>query len=549
VYQILLFLAMTTAGVSVASAECLSFEKTAALFASSSGGTNPAAVSGECFCSLLSNIDKNAAEVMPLIEAYARRHSVSDTLLFCAYRKETIRKNASIFSAIIHAWKRHNPSPASRVQFYRQTGAFRAMDTLCAILDYDGNLDAYLLLRWIDAKQVLEDLEAIPQLFCRVLQDKPELLPLALNQFEMLLQEVTSESAASMLNTFCEYGIGKDTLTNGDVLQWVIEQYGAKRLFTEQIDAAVKYTTGRMQRYELLRDIAQRHILSRNYIPASIAASAAYPIAVDAAQKQGIAALLFKSYKERGESDSARTWFERAGALVSGDPLEKVEVLLASGDYRKAAEHIGILPESIARDTLTLRRLLLSDSPSIAFNIAFSENKMLARSPFAVMWRVRTALFAGNTGKCREILDSIRITPSDATASELLDYRYWLMRLSDSPEDLAKFVQIEYTMFKGEHEKASQIVCTLPPASENRWRIAVRTARRQLAFSEYAGAIATLQCTPADKEPEYLFCYADALYRNKELQKSKKMLERLIMEFPSGMYSAQARNLHSLINK
>jgi hypothetical protein len=530
-------------------AECLSFERTVALLAAPSNSPMASAITGECFCEVLSNNNSNASEVVPLIQLYAKAHPINDTVLFCAYRHETVRNNASVFATIVYAWKQRNPSPASRIQHYQQAGAFRSIDTLCSVLDYDKRLDTYLLLRWIDTKQVLDDLDAVPELFCRVIQDKKELLPLALNQFAMLLQEVPPGRAASLLNKFCGCGLDKDTLLNPEVLPWVIEQYGIKRLFTEQIDVALKNTADGLQRYELLHTIALQNLSSRCFIPASRAAQAAYDCAASTKQKKESAAIIYKSYKGRDVSDSARIWFERSDAAAVADPREDVEVYLNAGDYVKAAERIRTLPESFVRDTLQLRQLLLSDQPAIALEYAFKDKTALARSPFSKIWRVRTALFSGNIEKFREILDSAIISPSDCNAPEILDFRYWLMRLSASPEDLAKFAQIEYTLFKGERDKATPIVCGASVTPENRWRFSVRVARQQLVHSETAAAIATLQCISDVNEPEYLFCYADALYRKKELQRSKRLLERIIMEFPSCIYTEQARLLLSQMNK
>ena len=191
-----------------------------------------------------------------------------------------------------------------------------------------------------------------------------------------------------------------------------------------------------------------------------------------------------------------------------------------------------------------MQYLLFSDSLHAARRLAFDERTVLAQAPYPRLeWRFRTSLFCGVTDTCLRLLDSLTSAAPSAEITRIQEYRYWLLRLDDTPPALAKFIQIEYTLYKGDRELAARQLCESRRDPKNDWRIGMRIARQQLDRSESAAAIATLRCAPAESEPEYLYSLADALFHDREYNGARELLRRLVLDYPADQYTIRARLL------
>lgn len=499
-----------------------------------------------CICSLFTDSKRKNHETVPLVQIYARHTPISDSLLFCAWRNLTGKENGSLFAAVLAGWKRHNPSLARKLRRLERLGSIRRIDTLCTILDSHGGLDAHILIRWIDTKEVLDDHHSIPPLLCRSIRGQPGLAHLALNRFRKILDGLSSPLADSLLNDFsrCHF-TGADTAM---IWSWIIESYGRKKLFTAQIDLVLMLEHDRMKLGEHLEALAEQRLKKKQY---RAAVEAALLLVNKTPQKSGVrsraAGILYKAYNALGEPDSARIWMEKTDISSEKELAAAVELYQHLGRHDSAASLIARMPPSIARDTLRIRHLLLSDSLEEAAGMIAQNGIPYRRLPqHYLIWQARTALFNGRPGLCAARIDSTGIRPEYAAASELMDYRYWLHRFADDGEALAKFTQIEYTLFKGNTKQAAKLLCSARLSSSAAWRLGVRIAYRQMDRSD-STAVSTLECTPAHKEPEYLLCLADAYFHNGVYTKVRSLLEKLILEFPVNIYTTRARVLLSRI--
>ncbi|MBN1578939.1 MAG: hypothetical protein JW913_20425 [Chitinispirillaceae bacterium] len=548
--RLVFFLFSVTFPFAADAAGCPSLDSATALLSVPVRKGKSVPLSEVCLCSLIVRQPEiNAATFAALIAAFARHNPVSDTLLFFGWRQHLRRETGPVFAAIRHAWKQYHPSASTALLAYQQIGATGRIDTLCTILDQEKGLDAYLLLRWIEAKQVLDDYAPVPGLLCRVISERHQLTPLALSRFETILDELTAPRCDTLLQRFanCAFGGAKQTDT-ASLRSWIIDQYGRKGLFDRQLYVVSSLEKNSAGRCRSLHSMARQRFGRQQYAAAAAAARALHRCTSKRELRQDAASLLYQSYRAMGLSDSAKTWLELAGVNSEKSRIEAIELYQHLGDHQKAADLIHLLPQSLARDTLYLRQLLLCDSIPEALRFAGDHNNALSRSEHhRVLWRARTTLYGGKTDTCLALLDSIKLTAAYPFAVELMDYRYWLLRLADAPETLAKFIQIEYTLFKGDRDKAAELFCRSGLAGGHAWRIGLRIARRQIEQSEAAAAVATLRCAPAEREPEYLYGMADAQFRIGAFQAARSMLERLILEFPASIYTVQGRLLLSRV--
>jgi len=438
-----------------------------------------------------------------MISAYGRLHKISDTLLFCAFRNPTLREDRSFFAALFQAWKLANSPPARALNEYRMRSDAAKVDTLCMIIDREERLDPYALLQWIDAKHVLDDHGQVPQLVCRIIADRVALTELALNQFEAVLDELEPSVCDTLLKSFslCLH----DEAPHADTAalhSWIIHRYGQTGLFGRQIETLLDLEKSPRLRCEKLCLIAQDLLDQRRDKEAEAAARVALKYARSDKEKSAVARLLFRSFINRNRLDSAVVWLERAAPESDRDLTDAVTVYQRVGEYEKAARLIGSMKESLSRDTLRLRRLLLMDSGAAALAFVADNRTRLGRAKSVLrLWRIRVKVYCAPQEQCLALLDSMNVAPSDPFAAEIMDLRFWLMLLADDPEALAKFRQIEYTLFKGGYEEASKLLCDAAMEKRFAWRLAVRIAGQQIDASLPSLAVATLRSVDAGDEP------------------------------------------------
>lgn len=502
-------------------------------------------ISEECLCEAMAGSKERAGVIIPEFEKYCATRGVSDTLLFCAFRTAALRKNQSLFGAVVHCWKEHHKSTVSVVQQYIESGKMREADTLCSILDIAGGAEPALLMRWIDVKVVLDDVEGVPALLCRIVEERPGLLPLALNKFTQMLEEVETARAVVLLGTF-SHGIRVESHgDSSEIMMWLLEQFGQKKAYAEQIRTVNRFETSAENRSEILRLIALRYSEAGLHEIAISVADSAYASATTASQRQECAALLFKEYTGLGKEERAKVWLERSVGIKQSVETRTGAVALYqnSGLFDSAAKYLILLPDSRARDTLTIRQWLFRDSVQRAFAEVCSLQFLPDGFSGTLLWKLRCALFAARFDVASELVGALSPPEAALLPAEVTGYRYWLLRLMEEPEELAKFSQIQYTLFKGNRSKASKLVCSSPQRSKNRWRLALYVAQMQMAQGEVADALQTLGCAPAEGEPEYLTVLAEVNLRKGEVETAKSAAQKVLTLFPASPHAAKARLL------
>lgn len=549
-FTILYLPALLLLGVNGATAPCSSFQAVEKIIADAQRDkkTDLTALPGETgLCSLLVSCHTGASKTVELISAYGRVHKISDTLLFCAFRNPTLREDRSFFAALYQAWKRANDPPLRSINEYRMRSDAAKVDTLCMIIDREEQLNAYALLQWMDAKHVLDDYNPVPRLVCRIIAERVALTDLALNQFEIILEELEPSVCDTLLKNFrqCLH----DEAPHADTAalhSWIIHKYAQKGMFGRQIETLLDMEKSPRLRCEKLCLVTQDLIDQRLYREAEFAARAALKHAQSDKERRNVARLLFRSFINRNRLDSAVVWLERTDPESDRDIMDAVIVYQGTGKHEKAARLIGSMPESLSRDTLRLRHLLLTDSGAAALTFVADERTRLGRmKPVRRLWHIRVTLYCAPQDQCLTLLDSMKVGPSDPFATEIMDIRFWLMLLADNPEALAKFRQIEYTLFKGGYDNASKLLRDAAMERRIAWRLAVRIAGRQIEASLPSLAVATLRSVEADDEPGYLYELANALWLSGDNRTAKELLERLLLEFPADIHTGRARILLS----
>lgn len=478
--------------------------------------------------------------------AVAARSSVrgiSDTLLFCCFQDAKIRTSGRFFSLIKQGWRRSHPSVSAAFARYHMRGAPEQANMLGAIFDEEHLLSFYDLLRWVEIKQVLGLYAEIPELYCRVLYGEPRIKTIVLSQFATLLREVPQSVVDTLLQHFLVCS-SEGQLPAGPRTEWVIAQYGRLKLFDRQIELFLATEKQREQQAIGLIAIGEERYRQQSFVAAAKTAELAYRRATGKDLKERAATLVYHALRELGSRDSAQMWFKRAHIVSDRGRAQGAELFLSSGNPTEASRLIAQLSHSVLRDTLHLHQLLATDSLSSAVALLAKGGDFTGSAATAYIWRVRTLLFGGRAEACLALLDSIPAPLPAVQTRELLGYRYWLLRLAYNEEALAIFAQIEYTLYKEKPGLAADLLCSVQADTAYSWRLAVRVAQAALKNgNDPAGALRILGCAPADSEPEYLYCKADAFYRLRKLDAAEQLLKRLVLEYPDDVHTVKARLL------
>ncbi|MBN1759225.1 MAG: hypothetical protein JW863_12945, partial [Chitinispirillaceae bacterium] len=340
-----------------------------------------------CICSVLNRADDNDAAA--LITTYTKHVPVSDTLLFCAFRHPRLH-SGTIWQTLLNGWKKAHPALGKVTEEYRRTGAIPRLDTLLRILDSERALGAYQLLQWIEVKEVLDDMAPVPALFYRILQQRPQLKPLALNRFEQLLDGLDKARTDSLLQRFAAEATTDPRTVPADLHRWIIGQYGRKHLYTRELAMAQSIDVPPAARCSLLLLIGHSCMATGSYSAAIAAGKALLRHPCDSALRREAALYLFTAYKAADKPDSAAIWLEKSGIASTVRRREAIELYLSLGENAKASKQLGKMAPSLMRDTLYLRYLLLADSLGAARRFTAAPATHLARSGFPrLAWRFR----------------------------------------------------------------------------------------------------------------------------------------------------------------
>ncbi len=509
-------------------------------------GTTPPEES--CLCSLIATLKGHDAA--SVVTSYAQLFPVHDTLLICAFQHPVLRKNTAVRTSLLRSWKQTHRSLNALFLAYRQSGATGRMDTLLRILDENHSLGEYQLLQWIETKEVLDDFAPMPALFYRIITGRPQLRPLALNRFEQLLAGASASLTDSLLQQFADQIAAAPHADSTGLRRWIIDQYGRRQLHDRQITAILTLEEDPALRCPLLLAAGHTCIGNRAYGAALAAGKTLLHQHCSKELAQQAAVLLSTAYRAMDKPDSAAVWLEKSGLETTIRQREAIELYLSLGNLKKASVQLSKLPPSITRDTLLIKLQLFSDSLAAARRLITDPSTRLARNQaLHSLWQFRVLLFCGATDSAAALLGTIGTGIAPAERSRLQEYRYWLLRLADTPETLAKFIRIEYTLYKGDPKKAAAQFCGSVDTAAEDWRIGLRIARAFIDITEYGEAVATLRCAPATGEPEYLYFLADALVRHHAYQEARPLLERLVLDFPADQFTTRARVLLAGIPK
>jgi len=458
-------------------------------------------------------------------------------------------EGAGVWAAVCGAWEQANGPMRPGADRLFDKGRFDEADILFTVFERAGKLDPYDYVRWSECKVILGDYEPAAQLLCAALTDGPRLSAFVQGQLQRVLRDAEPAQARRALSAFyaCALNVsGTDTLA---LVQWLVRTASLHGFTGEQLHAVNASGLAPEIRGRLLLEIASRQFSLRRFDDVRGAASAAWTMLPDGADRRFCASMLSQACVETGRSDSALVWLDRSGRSGADARILSAVLYQDAGLLIKADSVVRSLPPGRGRDTLEVRQALLQGDTGSAWRVAAGlrdKREWQTNRLEAGLWLMRTALFARKGDRLQDILDSVTFVPSWNHAAELLKYRYRFERLKNDPQALDAWGAVEYALYTGDREKARAMIDTGGIGRDAAQLLIVLLAREHLSHGEPAQAVGLIRrLEPQTAGAEETYYCGEGLFMLGEFGEARKVLEQVIMLFPDSIYSSRARVLIS----
>jgi tetratricopeptide (TPR) repeat protein len=482
-------------------------------------------------------------KIVTVIEKWTDVHGFSASLLNNLYWNTNIRSNRVCLPSIFELFRKKNGSVYETATSLISKGQSRLADSIFILFNESGMVGPYETLRWIKVKMILGEYGAVASLACRTLSAEATLIPAALNQLSIVLEEMPPDTADRVIKSFVKCWVqrpGSDTVA---LRSWASDKYDELGMYDREVQVLISLETKFSSVTEELIEIARRCFENRQFTNVILPAREAYKRLPEGEHKNYVASLVYNSFNEIGLRDSAFIWMSRVKQWSIPERTRAASLFQESGQFQKSQNCIDSLSPSLSKDTLSIRQLLFTGDKKKADELAFRSVSLLSKSrQDAAVWRARTLLFSSSAERLRTLLDSVLIDPSWRCAGELLSYRYWIRRLENSDESLAAWMQIEYNCFIGKPEKGSEIILNGKLDKDSRWRLAIRVSEALLGKNRITESRKLLDgCSEGETSAEFLFCKSETLLRSGDYEGARRILQHIIMDFPDDIFSSKAR--------
>lgn len=511
----------------------------------------PAAMELPCFDAYVRRLASAGGEqyvtrALAALREYARAHEGLPLAAFSAFVDASgLAGDTTARLEIVGIWERYNGSFREKLAAYQDRGMYPAADSLCETLHGLGALDVYDLLRWTRVKGVLNDHAGAARVFCRIAAREPNLVRSVRSQLVHQLAEVEPEEQRAVLTRFSRCRLAGGGVDSAAHLQWLAIACGRFGLYREEVDALIAMDAEEHLVGRRLLAVAEGRFRHRLYDRVTRPAAEAFARLERPGERTRAAVLAYQAYMQRERIDSALVWFDRAGLRDPRSRADAAVLYQLAGLTGKADSVLALIPPSPARDTLAIRQHIFVGKRERAREFADSLRMVShwrGREEEMALWRLRTAVFAGEIVEAKLILDSTEISPSRPYAREVLDYRYGLKRLGPNPSAFAFWGELESAAYTGDLDSAAARADLSPFSAETRRFLAATLARKLLGERAPETALRVLDQVPEEElTPRLKYHRAEALFLVGRIDRARSILEDLIVNDPGDIYSSKAR--------
>jgi|GEM_PF-3180875 len=514
-------------------------------------GTAVETLDSRCFAQYLRRLAENGAgdaavDLMPKIERYTAARGPLNPSLFFAIRDalgESGRPAPA--AAMLALWEKGRGKAPDALQNLERRGAYREMDSVYAMMSDAGALDVYSMLRWGSIRCVLKEWEGAAEVFCRVSILEPNLASMARAQMVQQLTDAGDDARAAALGAYyacCSAEAAADMM---DLSRWLSDTYAYFGLYAQEVAAIMSSTPDRAAAGQRLLEVARRRFSRRLFRETIEPAQTAYGMLQQQPQRTECAALLYQSYLKSGRTDSAIAWFNKAALNDERSVSSAAALYQAAGLFPQADSLIGLLAPSISRDTLQFRQHIFKGQLTEAAALVGERTAMKHWRSFpldASLWRLRTAVYAGDRAAAAGIIDSARIDPSWHGAREMLTQQYAVQVFTTAPEAYKGWGKLMRALFIGQPALVADTIAALQIYGPVRELMYVTLAEALIRAGMFARSLDVLsRLAEAEVTPRVMYYRAEALAMQGKTAEARSMLEELILKHPLDVFSQKAR--------
>jgi hypothetical protein len=514
-----------------------------------------------CILSIISNIDDNHSlnldTLANILDRWTVHHRLSPKLLCAGYNNHIVHQHAQLWNSLWQGFQVSHKQLFTEAYKLYNDGSMYTADTLLHIYDSEGKIDNQGLSLWIKIKTITKAYKEIPSLYCRLFNLVPqatnkkllhEALPGSMYslkiQFQQTLDESGKDIVPQILTGFKKCILSNQLRNDAELLRWLAQLSGNYGLYDDELEftLAIQSSDDGFSVSGELADIARNRFINKSFVHALKAGREAFRKAENNDDRTTAGSLVYQSFVALGLNDSALQWIHYAQLTNLNNLLNAINLYQMSGQITQAQALINKFPSSLIKDTLTIRQAIFSQNLRTAHELLQRNDSLKNHTNELYLWNVRIALFNKESDNLMKLLDSIPDIPKFSGAAEVLGYKYRYFKLMDCPESLEAWQLIEYNSYIGKLMATPASVEQFQSDDGCKAECALVLAHRLYERKRNADALAVLSSVDeSGVSAEFLYLKARCLYEQEKPVECKKLLEKILLDFPDEIYSDKAR--------
>lgn len=514
-----------------------------------------------CLLSIVSNTGSNHQYIIDTLanalDRWTTHHRISSKLLCAAYNNRVVHNQPQLWNTLWRGFQAsHKPLFTEAYALYSD-GSIYTADTLLHIYDSENKIDNKALSLWIRIKAITKAYKEIAPLYCRLFNSVPQSqkdlsMPEVASgtmydlkiQFQQTLDESGKENIPQILNGLKYCILSMQNRSDAELLRWLAFLLGNYGLYDDELEVtlAIRSSDDGFSMSNELTDIARNRFINKSFVHALRAGREAFKKAENSDDRIAAGSIVYQSFIALGLNDSALHWIPHAQLANKSNLLNAINLYQMSGQTTQTQALINKLPSSLIKDTFTIRQAIFSQNLKTAHEILQRSDSIKNHTNALYLWNVRVALFNKESDNLMKLLDSIPSIPKFDGAAECLGYKYRYFKLMDCPEALEAWQLIEYNSYIGRFVDARTSLAQLQNDDGCKAECALVLARRLYERNKNFDALEVLSSfDESGVSAEFLYMKALCFHDQEKPVECRKLLEKILLDFPDDIYSGKAR--------
>lgn len=509
-----------------------------------------------CFISFLGKYslqhgNASAERILSIVQRYCQIHGeLAPAIFHFLAQKKELLTDEKAKDACVRLWYVHNGPVQATLAELENQGKLNLADTLYQDWYALSVLSSTDLLRWAHIKEVLGDYIQAATLICTcIAHEDKNYLPVIHNQLLRMIEENgVPDTQQRIIAAYRTCLLSQPKIDSLWVSQSLADLYGRFSLFHQQVDAVVSLDNNLRSKAERLYGIAQSRFLQHLYELVIEPARLCLGFTRDDRLQRECAALLYETYIQIGNADSALVWYEKTGKNDRRANQSAVLLYQKKALFPQADSIISRLAESVEKDTLFVRQLLFQQEAkkaAIMFQNAIRQQRWKALPVDRYLWMLRLGVFNRDQTQAGVYFDSLHthgFAFSWIYASEILCFSIAYEKLQDYQDAFEAWCSVQYRVYIDKTDTIPAQLKTEYWPDHIRQFILASYADALIQKQAYERAHNVLMLEPdSTKNTQLLFYKGLVEFKVGDRAKAKKIFEAIVVNDPENVFAHKAR--------